>query len=151
MWRMGLYDQLKKAFQDIVAPEIQALRGEILRVEGRLDVAQAIEWWRAKSRSRAKRRRVLAPVIRFDDEASGSATVVEVRAEDEPGLVYRIAATLAALGLTISFAKIATEKTQALDVFYVTDTEGLKLSAHRLAVEAALLAALAPPPRQAIS
>jgi [protein-PII] uridylyltransferase len=121
-------------------------------VEGRLDVAQAIEWWRAKSRSRAKRRRALAPVIRFDDEASGSATVVEVRAEDEPGLVYRIAATLAALGLTISFAKIATEKTQALDVFYVTDTEGRKLGAPQLpAVEAALLAALAPPPRQAIS
>jgi [protein-PII] uridylyltransferase len=77
--------------------------------------------------------------------------VVEVRAEDEPGLVYRIAATLAALGLDISFAKIATEKTQALDVFYVTDTEGRKLAPGRLAaVEAALLEALAPLARPAV-
>ena len=35
MWRMGFYDQFKKAFQDIVAPEIHALRGEIQRVDGR--------------------------------------------------------------------------------------------------------------------
>ena len=33
---MGLYDQFKKAFQDIVAPEIHALRGEIMRIDGRL-------------------------------------------------------------------------------------------------------------------
>ena len=26
---MGVYDQIKKAFQDIVAPELHALRGEI--------------------------------------------------------------------------------------------------------------------------
>ena len=34
---MGLYDQFKKAFEDIVAPEIHALRGEIQRVDGRVD------------------------------------------------------------------------------------------------------------------
>ena len=104
-----------------------------------------------RSGTRPKRRRLLAPVIRFDSEASAVATVVEVRAEDEPGLVYRIAATLAALGLDISFAKIATEKTQALDVFYVTETAGGKLAPGRLAsVERALLEALTPPPRQAL-
>jgi hypothetical protein len=37
MWRMGLYDQFKKAFQDIVAPEIHALRGEIQRVDAKID------------------------------------------------------------------------------------------------------------------
>jgi [protein-PII] uridylyltransferase len=121
-------------------------------LEGRTDVAQAIEWWRAKSRSRPKRRRLLAPMVRFDGDVSASATVVEVRAEDEPGLVYRIAATLAALGLDISFAKIATEKSQALDVFYVTDTAGNKLAPARLAaVERALLEALGAPPHAAIS
>jgi hypothetical protein len=29
MAAMGVYDQIKKAFQDIVAPELHALRGEI--------------------------------------------------------------------------------------------------------------------------
>ena len=36
MWRMGLYDQFKKAFQDIVAPEIQRLEGRIDGMDGRL-------------------------------------------------------------------------------------------------------------------
>ena len=37
MWRMGLHDQLKKAFQDVVAPEIHALRGDIQRLDAKID------------------------------------------------------------------------------------------------------------------
>ena len=70
-------------------------------------------------------------------------TVIEVRADDEPGLVYTIARTLAQLGLDISLAKIATEKSQALDVFYVTDGRGRRSPRETSArVEAALLVAL---------
>ena len=50
-----------------------------------------------------------------------SATVIEVKAPDRPGLAWTIADTLARLGLDITFAKIATAKALALDVFYVTD------------------------------
>jgi len=65
-----------------------------------------------------------------------------VRAQDRPGLAWTIAGTLAQLGLDISFAKIATAKALALDVFYVTGA-GRKLAPTDLAgVEAALLAAL---------
>jgi [protein-PII] uridylyltransferase len=56
------------------------------------------------------------------------STLIEVHAVDEPGLVYKIASALASLGLDIVCAKIATEKSDALDVFYVTDGEGLKLT-----------------------
>jgi [protein-PII] uridylyltransferase len=81
--------------------------------------------------------------VRFDAETSAEHTVVEVRAEDEPGLVYTIASTLAGLGLDIAFAKIATEKSHALDVFYVTDGHGKKLSSSQAtAVERAITAAL---------
>jgi [protein-PII] uridylyltransferase len=68
--------------------------------------------------------------------------VIEVKAQDRPGLAWTIARTLAQLGLDISFAKIATAKALALDVFYVTGAGG-KLAASDLGrVEEALLEAL---------
>ena len=66
--------------------------------------------------------------MRFDQEISATATVIEVKAQDRPGLAWTIADTLARLGLDIRFAKIATAKALALDVFYVTDAGGLKLA-----------------------
>jgi hypothetical protein len=33
---MGVYDQVKKAFQDIIAPELHTLRGEIQRVDANI-------------------------------------------------------------------------------------------------------------------
>ena len=50
--------------------------------------------------------------------------MIEVRASDRPGLAFTLADALAQLGLDISFAKIATAKALALDVFYVTDDRG---------------------------
>ena len=41
MARMGVYDQIKKAFQDIVAPEIHELRGEFRRVDQKIDGVDA--------------------------------------------------------------------------------------------------------------
>jgi [protein-PII] uridylyltransferase len=65
--------------------------------------------------------------------------VLEVRAEDEPGLVHVIAGALSGLGLDIAFAAIATEKHHALDVFYLTDARGRGLDAEQMrAVEATL-------------
>ena len=78
--------------------------------------------------------------MRFDSDASATSTVVEVRAEDQPGLAYKIASTLSAVELDISFARITTEKSHALDIFYVTDSSGQKLSLSDMpAVEQALL------------
>jgi [protein-PII] uridylyltransferase len=71
--------------------------------------------------------------------------VIEVRAEDEPGLAFRIGSVLSAHGLDIAFAKIATDKSHALDVFYVTGAQGGPLDAdERARVGAALVAALDP-------
>jgi [protein-PII] uridylyltransferase len=81
--------------------------------------------------------------VRFDNEASAVATVVEVTAPDQPGLAFTIADTLAALGLDITFAKVATAKALAHDVFYVTDERQRKLGEESLAeVEQALLVSL---------
>ena len=42
MVRMGVDDQIKKAFQDDVAPEIQELRGEIRRLDQKIDGVDAL-------------------------------------------------------------------------------------------------------------
>jgi [protein-PII] uridylyltransferase len=116
-------------------------------VAGRHDVGAAVEKWKDGAPRKAKRRgpqRPVKPSVRFDSDSSAERTVVEVRAEDELGLVYKIASTLAALGLDIHFAKIATEKSHALDVFYVTGGEG-KLQTDQMAeVERRLLEGFTP-------
>jgi [protein-PII] uridylyltransferase len=113
---------------------------------GRLDVPAAVDRWRARQPPRATRawgRGARTPSVRFDHESSAAATVIEVKAQDRPGLAWTIADALARLGLNITFAKIATAKALALDVFYVTD-RGHKLGTGDLPrVEQALLAALA--------
>ena len=37
MRSMGVYDQIKSAFQDIIAPELHALRADIQRVDQKID------------------------------------------------------------------------------------------------------------------
>ena len=113
-------------------------------VEGRYDVAAGVERWRRGWRRRSKRP-LVRPAVRLDSTSSALSSVIEVRAEDEPGLVFRIASVLGAHGINISFAKIATEKSHALDVFYVTDARGEKVDAEEMPrLEAALAAALDP-------
>jgi [protein-PII] uridylyltransferase len=102
-------------------------------VAGSLDVSALVERWstrnapRKRTRANHGRRRNLPQVI-CDNEASASSTMIEVHAIDEPGLAYKIASVLAGLGLEIVCARIATERSDALDVFYVTDADSLKLS-----------------------
>jgi [protein-PII] uridylyltransferase len=121
-------------------------------VSGETDVRAAVERWRRNQRRRAPRhwgRIARRPAVRFDNDGSATATIVEVRAPDQPGLAFRISEALAALGLDITFAKIATAKALALDVFYVTDAAGMKLQPEVLGeVEKALLEALGARPEK---
>ncbi len=66
--------------------------------------------------------------VRLDNDISPRATVIEVQAGDRIGLGYQIARTLAELKLNIIFAKLATEKSHAFDVFYVQNSQGHKVS-----------------------
>jgi [protein-PII] uridylyltransferase len=76
-----------------------------------------------------------------DNAASQFFNVVEVRAPDQVGLLYRIASALHDLGLDIHHARIATHPEGALDVFYVRDLSGEKLSNSAAANAAARLTA----------
>jgi [protein-PII] uridylyltransferase len=67
------------------------------------------------------------PRVHIDNEISPVATVIEVQAADRLGLGYHIAKTLASFQLNIVFAKLATEKAHAFDVFYVRNAAGGKV------------------------
>ena len=65
--------------------------------------------------------------ITLDNHLSDDYTVLEVKCLDRLGLLYLVTRTLAALGLDIATARIATEIDQAVDTFYVHDGRGGKI------------------------
>ena len=67
------------------------------------------------------------PRLFIDNQVSDNYTVIDVFAHDRLGLLYDIARTLASLGLTVDFSKVATKVDQAADVFYVREKDGGKV------------------------
>ncbi len=68
------------------------------------------------------------PVVLIDNNASNSWTVIEVNGRDRPGLLHDLTWTLFRLALSIGSARIATYGERAVDVFYVRDMFGLKIT-----------------------
>jgi [protein-PII] uridylyltransferase len=82
--------------------------------------------------------------VEINTEISADHTVIDIYTADRIGLLYRITSTLAALGLSIHTAKVSTKVDQAVDVFYVKDLEGKKVteSAHLERIREELLRTL---------
>ena len=68
------------------------------------------------------------PRVLIDNNAGTNHTVIEVNGKDRPGLLYDVTRTLTDLGLQISSAKISTYGEKVIDVFYVRDVYGLKVT-----------------------
>ena len=66
--------------------------------------------------------------VLIDNEVSDSYTVIDVFADDKPGLLFVLAKTLVNLDLSIHMARIGTRLDQVVDVFYVTNAQGDKIS-----------------------
>jgi [protein-PII] uridylyltransferase len=104
-------------------PDAALVTADLRRMlEGRLDVEDRLE-------RRARNVRTLGtaappPKVTLVDGASQTATVVEVRAHDEPGLLWRIGRALGDCGLNVTAARVETLGAEAVDVFYVTDANG---------------------------
>ncbi|HEX2675746.1 MAG TPA: [protein-PII] uridylyltransferase, partial [Polyangiales bacterium] len=75
--------------------------------------------------------RSLPPVfteIVLDHAASHEHTVIEVLTADRPGLLFTLSQALHEIGISIHLAKINTEGSRVIDVFYVTGSDGKKLA-----------------------
>ena len=117
-------------------------------IDGRLAVeARLADRSRAYRRPPAALRLAPAPAVRIDNEASATSTVIEVRAPDRVGVLYRITRALADLDLDIRIAKVSTLGSEVLDAFYVRTTAGAKVAGrdHQRELERAVLHQLSLP------
>ena len=122
-------------------PEILA-DGVRAALEGTLSLADRLRQREADYRQDGAR--AAAPRISWhDSEVSGVATgIVEVRAADRAGLLYRLTAAIADEGLDVTSARIETFGADAADNFYVVNPSGVPIDGEqRSRVEAALLLA----------
>jgi [protein-PII] uridylyltransferase len=112
-------------------PDATLVAADLRRMlQGRLDVEDRLD-----RRARAVRPRaasIPAPRVSVVDDASETATVVEVRAHDAPGLLWRVGRALGECGLDVRAARVETLGAEAVDVFYVTDGDGKPLAADDL-------------------
>ncbi|WP_459802333.1 [protein-PII] uridylyltransferase [Herbidospora sp. RD11066] len=104
-------------------PDPATLEADLrLVLAGRLDIEQRLA---RRTRSlRPPRVPVAPPRVTLVDDASNTATVVEVRAHDRPGLLWKIGRAFGDCGLDVRAARVETLGAEAVDVFYVVDRAG---------------------------
>jgi len=79
--------------------------------------------------SRKAPAKIQAPAkVVFDNEASETFTLIEVYATNQPGISYTITRTLTDFQINVFRAKIGTRSDQVVEVFYVLDCDGKKIT-----------------------
>jgi [protein-PII] uridylyltransferase len=105
-------DRLRQTLEDVVS--------------GRLDPGELLK---GRPVPNHFKKRTVEPHVNFDSNACESATLIEIIAEDRPGLLYDLSSAISAAGCNIDVVLIDTEGHKAIDVFYVA-TNGGKLSSN---------------------
>ncbi|WP_282793385.1 [protein-PII] uridylyltransferase [Streptomyces sp. CC224B] len=114
-------------------PGADRLRADLVRaLDGSLDIAGRLA---ERDAAHPRRRGIAAPPPRVTVAPEGSrrATVIEVRAQDAPGLLHRLGLALEAAGVRVRSAHVSTLGANAVDAFYVTGADGAPLTGERAA------------------
>ncbi|KQS79759.1 MULTISPECIES: [protein-PII] uridylyltransferase [Methylobacterium] len=112
-------DELRRTKRITAAIE-RALKGEI-------KIADLVADKHPPTSTRAKTFPVPPDVI-IDNALSSRETVVEITGLDRPGLLYELTTAFSRLSLNITSAHVATFGERAVDVFYVTDLTGTRVT-----------------------
>ncbi|MFI9744965.1 [protein-PII] uridylyltransferase [Streptomyces sp. NPDC052494] len=105
-------------------PEAARLRADLVRaLDGTLDIPARLA---EREAAYPRRRGLTAPPPRVTVAASHSrlATVIEVRAQDAPGLLHRIGRALEGAEVRVRSAHVSTLGANAVDTLYVTRPDG---------------------------
>ncbi len=95
-------------------------------MSGKVDVRTLLK---SKESSVLARRALVrrTPVVHFDTGHSQRYTVLELVADDAPGLLHRVSRVISDHGIDVDLVLITTEGQKAIDVFHIT-RGGSKLS-----------------------
>ena len=107
--------------------KLERIRRDIKRaLEGKI----ALEYRIAEKAKNYRGKDVLrkSPEVEINNSSSDFYTIIEVHAQDRIGLLYTITRVMFELNLDIHLAKVSTNVDKVIDVFYVWDTFGQKLS-----------------------
>ncbi|MFI5978523.1 [protein-PII] uridylyltransferase [Streptomyces sp. NPDC051452] len=108
-------------------PQATRLRADLVRaLDGSLDIAGRLA---ERDAAYPRRRGWTAPPARVTvaPAASHHATVIEVRAQDAPGLLHRIGTALEKAAVRVRSMHVSTLGSNAVDAFYVTTGTGAPL------------------------
>jgi [protein-PII] uridylyltransferase len=106
---------------DVLIPELRRALAGAIDVDGRV---------RGRRSTVSHRRGFIPPPPRvtFLAGASERADVLEVRAHDAPALLWRVAHVLASVGITVLSARVSTLGSEVIDVLYVVNADGSRLT-----------------------
>jgi [protein-PII] uridylyltransferase len=100
-------------------------------IRDEVDVETLVEESRRSPMTSSSARKGLPRIVTrvaVDNEVSRDYTVLDIYTEDRIGVLFAITHSLHQLGVRTHLAKITTTLNQVLDVFYVTDLTGQKLT-----------------------
>lgn len=100
-----------------------------LALKNRLGLShRLVEKFRTSLRGSGQKNVQAAPRVVIDNVASELYTIIEIFANDRPGLLYDITRTLADFEINIHRAKISSDGDQVVDVFYTMDGFATKIN-----------------------